>query len=127
MQDSEGAPFRADWFDGAVNQLLVAGVGAVVIASGAFGAGWKVNNWRHAAQELSIQKAGEAAAEAAVAEIRKIKVQNTTIRQELEREIRYAPASAECDISGGVFDQLNKALTPPADRATGVPGPDAAG
>lgn len=108
-----------------MNQLLVAGAGALIVAAGAFSAGWKVNNWRHAAQELAIQEAAGAATDAAVAEIRRIKVQNTTIRQELEREIRYAPASAECDISDGVFDNLNKALTPPADRGAGVPGPDA--
>lgn len=114
-----------------MNRLVIAAAGAVLIATGAFVTGWRVNNWRHDSQALAMKQAAEAAAtaatDAAVKAISKIRVQNTTIRQELEREIRFAPATAECDISRGVFDAINKALTEPARRGAGLPATDPAG
>lgn len=109
-----------------MSQLVLAAAAAAVIGGGAFTAGWKVNNWRHDAQELAIQKAGEAATTAAVAAIKDIRIQRVTVRQELEREIRLQPVPGECDLSDGLFDTLNKAITGKGVDRTGLPRADAA-
>ena len=103
----------------------------LALAGLAFAVGAKVNNWRRDSHDLitlqAAEKASTAATSAAVDAIQKIKVRNTTIRQELEREIRYAPVvGTECDISDGVLNALNKALAPPGSDPPRVPGPDAA-
>lgn len=109
-----------------MNQLLVAGVGAMVIAGGAFATGWRAaSNSRDAAElreQRMAEKASAAATAAAVDAIAAIKIQRTTIRQELEREIHYAPVvGSECDISDGVFNTLNQALSPPGVDTAVVP------
>jgi hypothetical protein len=106
-----------------VTPQLIAG--GLLFAAGLTG-GWTVNNWRHAAQELAIQKAGEAATQAAVAEIKNIRIQRVTVRQELEREIRVLPSDGRCDLGDGLFNTLNKAITGQDSGGTGVPGTDAA-
>ncbi len=114
-----------------MNQLTLAAIAAAVLAAGSFTAGWRVNAWRHDSQQLAVERAiaetAEATTTAAVDAIKEIKIQRTTIRQELEREIHYAPVvGPECDISDGVLDTLNKGLTPPSRRGAVVPGPDPA-
>lgn len=110
-----------------MNQLVLAGLAAAVLTAGAFTTGWRVNEWRRDSQELSNRDVEDRATAAAVEAIKDIKIQRTTIRQELEREIHYQPAvGAECDISVGVFNKLNEGLAPPGDRGAVVPGSDAA-
>ena len=114
-----------------MNQILVAGLVAAGLTTAGFATGWKVNSWRHDSQQLAIEQAAEqagaAAADAAVAAIQAIDIKRVTIRQELEREIHYAPVvGPECDITDGVFDALNKGLAGEGTGGTGVPGPDAA-
>jgi hypothetical protein len=108
-----------------VNPYLIAGAAAVFLATG-FTAGWKVNSWRHDSQELAIQKAGEAATLAAVEAIKDIRIQRVTVRQELEREIRLQPVPAICDLSDGLFNAVNQAITGEGVSGAGVPGTDAA-
>jgi hypothetical protein len=110
-----------------MNQLVLAGLAAAVLAAGAFTAGWRVNEWRRDSQELSNRDVEERATAAAVEAIKGLKIERITIRQELEREIHHQPAvGAECDISDGVLHKLNEGLAPPGSRGAGVPGPDAA-
>ncbi|MES2089543.1 MAG: hypothetical protein V4532_06140 [Pseudomonadota bacterium] len=109
----------------------VLGVGTALIALSSFTVGWKVNGWRQDAQQLIIeqaaQKAADKATDAAVTAIQGIRIQNRTIRQELEREIVMQPAvGVECNISDGVFTSLNKSLAPRGDNPAVVPGPVAA-
>jgi hypothetical protein len=109
----------------------VIGAIALILSVGGFTAGWRLNGWRHDAQQLIIeqaaQKAADKATDAAVTAIQGIRIQNRTIRQELEREIVMQPAvGVECNISDGVFTSLNKALAPRADHPAVVPGPVAA-
>lgn len=113
-----------------MNQLVLAGIAAAVIAGGAFTAGWRVNSWRHDAQALHDQqlaeKIGAATSQAAVTAIGNIEIKRVTIRQELEREIRIEPTPpAECDISDRMFDTLNHAITGSDAGTAGVPSPDA--
>ncbi len=109
-----------------MNQLVLAGLAAAALSAGAFTAGWRVNEWRRDSQELSNREVEERVTAAAVEAIKAIKIQRTTIRQELEREIHYQPAvGAECDVSDGVFDKLNEGLAPPRDRGAVLPRPDA--
>ena len=110
-----------------MSQLVIAGVAAALLSGAAFTAGWRVNDNRRDSQELELRKVEDRATAAAVEAIKAIRIQRTTIRQELEREIHYQPAvGAECDISSGVFDKLNEGLAPPRDRGAGVPRSDAA-
>ncbi len=108
-----------------IPNLALAGIAAVVIAGGAFTAGWKVNAWRHDSQQLAIQesaeKAGKAAADAAVTAIEKIEVRNVTIRQQAETVVREVPVYQQCKHDGRVFDSINAALAEPGTGAAGVP------
>jgi hypothetical protein len=114
-----------------VNQYVLAGIAGIVLAAGAFTAGWRVNGWRHDAQDLHDEqlaaKVGAATSKAAVDAIGKIEIKRVTIRQELEREIRTEPAPpAVCDISDRMFDTLNQAITGQEPGGAGVPAADAA-
>ncbi len=111
-----------------MNPYLI--VGALVLLGSAYAYG------RHDGKQIEIaaqakaekfaQEAADAATGAAVRAIGKIKIQQTTIRQELEREIRMLPSDGKCDLPVGVFDTLNQAITGEVRDRAGVPGTDAA-
>lgn len=112
-----------------MNQLILAGVGAAVIAGGAFTAGWRVNAWRHDSQELAIQQAAEKAATAATAAatevIKGLRPQFTTINRGVEREVRTEVRYSDCvhtDAAWGLLDRAYQAAggEPLGDRA-GLP------
>jgi hypothetical protein len=114
-----------------MNQLAVAGIGAVVIAAGAFGAGWRVNSWRHDSQKLAIEqaaeKAGHAATTAATDVIKGLRPQFTTINRGVERETRTEIRYTECRHTPATWGLLDSAYQaaggePFGDRA-GVPAP----
>ena len=104
-------------------------IGALLLLSGAYAYG------RHDGKQIEIaaqakaekfaQEASEAATSAAVKAISKIKIQQTTIRQELEREILRVPADGKCDLSDGLFNTLNAAITGQVSDPAVVPGADA--
>ncbi len=107
-----------------MNPYLIGGASLFLFAGGAT-LGWKVNNWRHDSLELAVQKGAEAATLASVDAIKDIRIQRVTVRQELEREIRLQPVPAVCDLSDGLFDTLNKAITGEGGSGVGVSGTDA--
>ncbi len=114
-----------------MNQLVLAGIAAVVVAAGAFTAGWRSATNSRDAQELRDQevaaKVSAAASKAAIDAINGIDIKRVTIRQELEREIRIEPAPpAVCDISDRMLDTLNQAITGQEPGGAGVPGADTA-
>lgn len=84
----------------------------IAVAIG-FGGGWKVKDWQEDAgrlrDELVMQKAEEGSAKAIAA----IKVQNVTIRQPLEREIRENTVYADCRNSPDGMRLLNATLIGP--------------
>lgn len=98
-----------------MNQLLIAGIGAVVVATGAFTAGWKTSNWRHDSQDLAIaeaaQKAGDAATMAATDILKSLRPQFTTINRPLEKEyrseVRYT--SDDCSHTDPAWGLLDRA------------------
>lgn len=110
-----------------MNQLAIAGIAAVALSAGAFTAGWKVNNWRHDSQALRDIEVAHIATTASVEAIKNIRIQRVTVREELEREIRYLPSDGRCDLSDGLFNTLNKAITGQDSGGTGVPGADTLG
>lgn len=57
------------------------------------------------------QIAGDAAASAAAREIRQIKIQHTTIRQEVEREVRSNVVYRDCSHGPEQLQRINAALT----------------
>ena len=81
------------------------------------------------AREYSVEdRATRAANKAAAEAIAKIKVEHTTITNEVQREIREKPVYRDCLHSPEQLQRINDALTgkrpePAGDR--GVPGADA--
>ncbi len=109
-----------------MNQLLIAGIGAVVIGAGGFATGWKVNSWRHDSQQLAIEQAAEKAAEKvasnAVDAIQTIEVRNVTIRQQAETITREVPVYRDraCAHDERMYQTINQALTEPQPDSGGV-------
>jgi hypothetical protein len=115
-----------------VNQLLVAGIGAAVVAAGGFTAGWRVNSWRHDSQQLAIEeaakKAGEAATGAAVSAIEGIQVRYVTIKQQGETITREVPVYRDCVHDPRGLSAINAALAggQSGSSAVGLPATDPA-
>jgi hypothetical protein len=110
-----------------VNQLVIAGIGAVVIGAASFATGWRVNSWRHDSQQLAIEqaaeKAGQLATDAAVTAIKGIEVKYVTIRQNAETITREVPVYRDgtCNHDPRMRDAINQALAGPINSGTGVP------
>jgi hypothetical protein len=77
------------------------------------------------AQAAAIQEAAQIASNAAAEAIAGIKVENTTIRQKVEKEIHTIPA--DCAVPDSVLDLTNQALTGQEPSDSGVPGSNADG
>ncbi len=83
---------------------------AAVFAVGLVTAGWTARGWREDSQKLHDERILKIATQGAAEEIAKIKVQNTTIRQTLEKETREKLVYTECRHSPDSFRLLNSAL-----------------
>jgi hypothetical protein len=102
--------------------LIVAAVGAISTA-GAYLYG------RHDGRELAAAQAAreervaalaaESAASAAAVAIKGISVRNTTIRQEVRREIEQVPVLRDCVLPDGVRQRVDEALTGRPNTAAG--------
>lgn len=82
-----------------------------------------------AREERIAALAADSAASAAAAAIRDIKVQNTTIQQRVEREIRTRVEYRDCRHPAGVLDSINEAITgkrPDPAAGSRVPASDGA-
>lgn len=82
-----------------------------------FGAGFKLgDDYRQAAEareDKLIQKVSDASTKAAAKAIAGIKVNNTTIQQNLQREINEKPVYTDCRHSPDGLRAVNAALEPP--------------
>lgn len=109
--------------------LIVAALSAVLAAGfGGFKLGVDHETASQAREERLIGKAVEAANSASASAIAGIQVKHTTIRQELEREIRTNTFYAECKHSPVGLRSINDALAKPVGPGSGkLPGADAAG
>ena len=104
-------------------------LGGLVALIAAFGSGYYQGHTNgtdkcvaeQARDERVAQIASVAAADAAASAITKIKVQNTTIKQEVQREIVETVRYRECVHPDGVVRNINAALTgEPAPAASSV-------
>lgn len=108
--------------------LIIAALVAVIGAgAGGFKLGAEHELAAQAREDAHVAKAIDAASTAAATAIAGIKVQNTTIHQELQREIRTNTIYADCKHSPGGLRSINEALDP--RRSAGdskLPATDAA-
>lgn len=61
--------------------------------------------------ELAVEKAAREGREATAKAIASIRVQNTTIQQRLEKEVRSEPVYRDCKLTPSGMRDLNEALT----------------
>jgi hypothetical protein len=118
-----------------MNQLIVAGVGALLVGAGGVSLGWKLANNARDSQELAIAKGAEAAREAALKVVVDLPKKFIPIKGDLRTEIRYETryVSADCSHPDAVWMHLQRAYEAaggqwPGDRVqpAGAPaGPDA--
>lgn len=92
-------------------------VGSICTALAGFGGyaggradGVELERGRHATEAQLVAKVAEQAALGTAAEIARIQVTQTTIRQRVETEIREKPVYRDCVHDQRVFDALNAAL-----------------
>lgn len=86
---------------------------ASIGASGVFGyyKGLEHAEAQQAHEELLIKQAAEAAQQAAAEAIAQIKIKNTVIKKEIQREIKTAPVYIECRNTDAGLQSINKALS----------------
>lgn len=107
--------------------LLGAGILAVSLAVGGFTFGVKYQRGQEARAEQLIAKVREEAQRGAAEEIAKIKVVNTTVKQQLETQIREREVYRNCKLDDDSFRLLNDALSGRAPQPAGsreLPGTD---
>lgn len=101
---------------------LAAGAAAAAVAAvwGAYVAGRSAGEdaatARQRGQEVLAAAAGEQAASAAAAAIARLRVINTTVTQEVRREIETRPVYRDCGHSAEQLQRLNAALTGATER-----------
>lgn len=96
---------------------IYAGILAFVVAT-SFLAGWKTNGWRHDAEYLARMEGGRIALEKTADELAKLKVTNTTIKQEVQTHVIEKPVYRDCVHDDTTFRLLNDAIT--GKRTEGV-------
>lgn len=98
-----------------MNPVLIGLLGMTLsFAAGAWygtGIGEDKEYAKRAREDAIVEKVQEATNKSTAEAIAKIKVRNTTIRQEVEREIQTDVRYIECRHTPGVYDGLNEALT----------------
>jgi formamidopyrimidine-DNA glycosylase len=109
-----------------MNQILIAGAGAVLVASSAFAAGVRWQRGAEALAERAAAQAAEVATQAAVEQISRIEVKNVTIRQTAETITREVPVFSECRAGERMFGLINEALGATAPYPDGLPATGAA-
>ncbi len=85
----------------------------VAVAAISFAGGWKVCNWKHAADREATERGAAQAIQAAAKELANIEVKNVTIRQTLEKEIHHNTVYVECKHTPNGLSSINAALTEP--------------
>ncbi len=98
-----------------MNPILLGLLGAALsFAAGTWygtGIGEDKEYAKRAREDAIVEKVQEATNKSTAEAIAKIKVRNTTIRQEVEREIQTDVRYIECRHTPSVYDGLNEALT----------------
>lgn len=98
-----------------MNPLAVKAALCVLVAAAVFGSGVSIGaRWeqgKQAMEQQHIQQAVEAANQSTAKAISEIKVVNTTIQNEVQREIRTRTVYAECRHTADGLRLLNQAIT----------------
>jgi hypothetical protein len=84
--------------------------------------GQRIEQGKCLAKAAAVQEAAQIASQAAAEAIAGIKIENTTIRQKVEREIHTIPA--DCAVPDGVLELTNQALTGQEPSSGSVSGVD---
>lgn len=96
-------------------KYIITAVVSVCAISGAFFYGQHIGKNAERARQSDISEAitatREAAQQGAAAEIAKIKVEHTTIQQEVQREIQTNTVYRDCRLPAGGMRAANEALT----------------
>ncbi len=107
-------------------------LGGALLAISAYGVGrWDGGRLKEGEQDrtqLAIEAAARDARESTAKAIASIRVQNTTIQQRLEKEVRSEPVYRDCRLTPAGVRDINEALTGSGQVADpgGVPASDAA-
>jgi hypothetical protein len=97
-----------------MNQLLKYGAAVAAIMGALYGAychGISVQEGRQASAELARQETREAAQQGAAEAISKIKITNTTVRGEVQREIQTNTVYRDCKLPADGLRIANEAIT----------------
>jgi alpha-D-ribose 1-methylphosphonate 5-triphosphate synthase subunit PhnG len=88
-------------------------IAVVSIASGAFGyiKGRESAEAEQMKTELLIKQAAEAAQQASAEVVAQIKVKNTVIKREIQREVKSVPVYTDCRNTDVGMQHINKALS----------------
>lgn len=108
--------------------IAVGLVGAALY--GAYSHGISVAEGRQASAELAAQQTKEAAMQGAAEAISKIKITNTTVRGEVQREIQTNTVYRDCKLPADGLRIANEAITGKRGKRAGesqLPATDAAG
>lgn len=96
-------------------KVIAAIVIFLIVLGGSFGAGYAVRGAKCESDALLIEKAslqaGNKATEASTKAIAKIRQTQTTIKQEVQREISQKPEYRDCLHDDGVVRNINGALS----------------
>lgn len=108
--------------------ILVCVAGVLAVGAGGFKLGVDHEVASQAREDAHIAEAVDAANSAAAAAIAKIKVVNTTVQNEVQREIQTNTVYRDCQHSAAGLQLVNRALAPPGPTgAVKLPGTGAAG
>jgi hypothetical protein len=94
-----------------LSTLAIQVILAAVIAVTSFGAGWRVNSWKHDAEYAAQMEGANKALEATAKELAKLEVKQVTIKQEVQTHVIEKPVYRECQHDDDTFRLLNEALT----------------
>jgi hypothetical protein len=97
----------------------LAGFLAVLLAIGSFSFGVKYQRGQEARAVLLVEKVREQAQLGAAEAIAQIKINNTTIRQQLETQVRENTVYRDCKLDPDAFRLLNDALSGASGQSAG--------
>lgn len=110
-----------------MNQLVIAGVGSLLIAGGAYMVGWKHANNARDSQDLAVLEGMEKSREAALKVVEELPKKFIPIKGDVVKEFHHDTRylSADCSITDPVWVQLRAAYEAAGGRwsETGLPAP----
>lgn len=94
-----------------LSPLVIQLILAAIIATTSFGAGWRVNGWKHDSEYAARMEGGRIALEITAKEIAKIDITQKTIIQKVQTNVIEKPIYRECKHDPDTLRLLNDSLT----------------